>query len=359
MAFQSAASGSALTGGINNSGAWNNLTSGNFSPVIYSKKVQKALRASSVIEAVTNTDYTGEIANMGDSVNIIKEPDITVSAYARGTALATQALTDAAFTMVVNKANYYQFAMDDIEEAHSHVNFIDLATDRAGYKMKDAMDAEVLRHMAGYTDATTARTALETGSTKADANADNDELLAANKLRGNAFSGVSGDSTKAIPIAADGGTGIITSPLEIMNRIARMMDQANVDTDGRYIVVDPVFCEVLLDTSSKLINSDFGGGDELRNGKLPNKIRGFDVYKSNNLPYKGTGPGTATAAGSTAHYGVLVAGHMGAVATAQQISKTETFRSPDTFADIVRGMNLYARKILRSDSLFNAWYNLA
>ena len=98
---------------------YGNLPNGNFSPVIYSKKVQKAFRNSSVVEDVTNTDYSGEIANMGDSVKIIKEPDITINSYARGTTLATQDLTDADFTMVITEANYFQFAMDDIEEAHS------------------------------------------------------------------------------------------------------------------------------------------------------------------------------------------------------------------------------------------------
>ena len=98
---------------------YGNLPNGNFSPVIYSRKVQKAFRNTSVVEDVTNTDYAGEISNMGDSVKIIKEPEITINSYARGTALATQNLTDSDFTMVVTESNYFQFAIDDIEEAHS------------------------------------------------------------------------------------------------------------------------------------------------------------------------------------------------------------------------------------------------
>ena len=58
-------------------------------------------------------------------------------------------------------------------------------------------------------------------------------------------------------------------------------------------------------------------------------------------------------------YGVIVAGHDSAVATAEQINKTETYRDPDSFADIVRGMHLYGRKILRPEALVNAKYNLA
>lgn len=342
---------------------YTNLNSGNFSPVIYSKLVQKAFRKSSVVEDVTNTDYASEIANMGDSVKIIKEPDITINTYARGTTLATQDLTDADFTMVIDQANYFQFAIDDIEEAHSHVNFMDLATDRAGYRLRDTFDSEVLGYMAGWEGGagSWARRTAANG-TKADSNAGADELLDTNQLDitdfGGSDLGVAGEVT-SIPIAAGGGAGGITSPLAVMNRIARQMDQANVDTDGRWIVVDSVFAEILMDEDSKLINADFGGGDEMRNGRMPGTIRGFRVYKSNNLPYLGTGAGTAASAGSETNFGVLLAGHDSAGATAEQIAKTESFRSPDTFADIVRGMQLYGRKILRPEALFTANYNLA
>ena len=341
---------------------YTNLNQGNFSPVLYSKKVQMALRKSSVIDAVTNTDYSGELANFGDSVRIIKEPDITITAYERGTALATQDLVDADFTMVVDKANYFQFAVDDIEESHSHVSFQSLASDRAGYKLRDSYDAEVLGYMSGWkTPGAWARNTTTSG-TVANAAAGTDELLAVNKLDitdfGGADIGGTGETT-SIPIAAGGGAGGITSPLAILNRIARQMDQANVDTDSRWIVIDSVFAEVLMDEDSKLINSDFGGGDELRNGRLPGTLRGFQIYKSNNLPYLSGGAGVAAAAGSETNFGVLVAGHASAVATAEQISKTETFRSPTTFADIVRGMQLYGRKVLRPEALFTANYNLA
>ena len=105
------------------------LPNGHFSPIIYSKQVQLAFRKSSVVEGITNSDYFGEIAQMGDTVKIIKEPEITVKSYARGTTITPQDLDDEDFSLVVDKANYFAFKVDDIEEAHSHVNFQSLATD--------------------------------------------------------------------------------------------------------------------------------------------------------------------------------------------------------------------------------------
>ena len=97
---------------------YGNLPNGNFSPVIYSKKVQLAFRKSTVCGDITNSDYFGEIAAQGDTVKIIKEPEISVSEYARGTNVTAQDLQDEDFSLVVDKANYFAFKMDDIEEAH-------------------------------------------------------------------------------------------------------------------------------------------------------------------------------------------------------------------------------------------------
>ena len=92
---------------------YTNLNQGNFSPVIYSRKVQMALRKSSVIDAVTNTDYAGELANFGDSVKIIKEPVISVSDYTRGSDTTATKLTDQETSLVVDSAKAFKFIVDE------------------------------------------------------------------------------------------------------------------------------------------------------------------------------------------------------------------------------------------------------
>jgi len=131
-------------------GGYGNLPNGNFSSIIYSKKVQLAFRKATVCGDITNSDYFGEISAQGDTVKIIKEPEISVSSYARGTNITAQDLDDEDFSLVVDKANYYAFKIDDIEEAHSHVNFMQLATDRAAYRLADQHDQEVLGYLSGF-----------------------------------------------------------------------------------------------------------------------------------------------------------------------------------------------------------------
>lgn len=344
MAFQKAA-------------GWNNLPNGNFSPVIYSKNMQKVFRKSSVVSDITNNDYFGEISNYGDTVRIIKEPEITVSRYARGTKLVSQEIDDEDFTLIIDRSNYFQFAVDDIEEKHSHVNFQSACTDRAGYRLKDHYDRDVLGYLAGYeydTDAGTWSARTTAVGTKAESTADSDELLATHKLDREYFGGAAGDSI------AMGVSGTYdATPLQILNRMIRLLSLKNVDMDGRWVVVDPVFVEKLMDEDSKFMNHDYQGSEALSNGKVASgKIRGFRMYESNNLPTIGTGPATADTNGSSSHYGIIVAGHDSAVATAEQINKTESFRATDFFGDVVRGMHLYGRKILRPEALVNAAYNI-
>jgi hypothetical protein len=145
----------------------------------------------------------------------------------------------------------------------------------------------------------------------------------------------------------------------IVARMARLLDQQQVDKNGRWLVVDPVFMEILRDEDSRLLNADFGESGGLRNGLVLNNLHGFRIYQSSNLPSIGTGSDTVDGTAQSSNFGVIVGGHDSAVATAEQINKTETYRDPDSFADIVRGMHLYGRKILRPEALVTAKYNLA
>lgn len=348
---------------------YGNLPTGAFSPVIYSKKVQLALRKSSVVEAITNNEYFGEISNMGDTVRIIREPDVMVKNYQRGTQVTAQDLQDSDFTLVVDKSAYFAFKLDDIEAAQSHINWLNLATDRAAYRLRDNYDQDVLGYMTGYEQAAlgdVASVARTTASgTKAVSTAGADELLASMKLKKGDFSNITTSSAgdHSIPVAPrlPGATALPTataSPLMVIARMARLLDQQFVDTNGRFIVVDPIFVEMLKDEDSRVLNADFGGSG-LMNGLISNNLHGFRVYVSNNLPKIGTGAGTAGTANQNTNFGVIVAGHESAVATAEQINKTETYRDPDSFADIVRGMHLYGRKILRSEAIVTAKYNVA
>ena len=295
-----------------------------FLPSIYSKKVLNFFRKSSVVEAITNTDYAGEISAFGDSVKIIKEPVISVSAYTRNTDTTETRLTDQEASLVVDQANAFKFIVDDIETNMSHVNFKEVATSSAAYALKDAYDAAVLVEMFAGCSASSPNHILGADS--------------ATDLGAGVFDG-SG--------AADLGPSE-TDPLDLMARMARLLDEQNVPEEGRWFVASPDFYEVLGQSSSKLLSVDFNAGQgSIRNGLVSSgKLRGFDMYKSNNIA------ATSNAAGK------CLAGHISSTATAQTILSTEVLRDPTSFGDIVRGLHVYGANVLRDEALVSAFYGI-
>src|SRR5690242_12501310 len=90
----------------------------NFIPTLWADSMLVALRKALVFGSLVNRDYQGTIANMGDSVRINTIGDITISSYAKDTDIAAaQALSDAQQTLVIDQAKYFNFGIDDVDQA--------------------------------------------------------------------------------------------------------------------------------------------------------------------------------------------------------------------------------------------------
>ena len=301
-------------------------TNSYFLPAVYSKKVLNFFRKSSVVEGITNTDYAGEITAYGDTVRIIKEPEITVYQYELCQDVTATKLTDQEINLVVDTANAFKFIVDDIETSMSHVNFKEVASSSAAYALRDAYDQGVLVTMFSGVSASSPNHIL--GS-------DNATDLAAGTF----------DGTGNLDIGFASGEH---DPIDVLSHMARLLDEANVPEEGRWFLANPEFYEQLVQTSSKLMSVDFNAGQgSIRNGLVSSgKLRGFDMYKTNNIA------ATSNAAGK------CLAGHMSSTCTAQTIVNTEVIRDPDSFGDIVRGLHVYGSKVLRPEALVSAFYGI-
>jgi hypothetical protein len=295
-----------------------------FLPSIYSKKVLNFFRKASVVEAITNTDYAGEISAYGDSVKIIKEPTITVYDYTRGSDTTQTKLTDQEITLVVDSAKAFKFIVDDIETNMSHVNFKEVASSSAAYSLKDSYDAAVLSTMFSGVSASSP-----------------DHVIGADAAAG---TGGVNETTASVDL----GSASEVDPLDLMARMARLLDDQSVPEENRWFVASPDFYEELSQSGSKLLSVDFNAGQgSIRNGLVSSgKLRGFDMYKSNNVPSVSTATGQC------------LGGHMSSTATANTILSTEVIRDPSSFGDIVRGLHVYGAKVLRDDAMVKAIYTI-
>jgi|TARA_R100000426_G_scaffold22795_2_gene19654 hypothetical protein len=302
---------------FNSASGHNNLPSGNFTPEIFSQKVLKFFRRASVAEDITNTDYAGEIENFGDTVRIIKEPTITVSSYARGSVVNPQDLADDQITMVVDQANAFAFKIDDIEERQSHVNFEALATSSGAYSLKRKYDANILQAMADGA--------------------------------GNTGTSV---GTAGAPIDIT-GSGNEDAAVNLLMTMARILDDQTVPEENRWFVAPPIFYENAFKAGAKFaeVQVTGDGTTPLRNGLvMAGNIAGFNCYKSTALNNSGTDVVTINSQDTTNDF-VVLAGHMSSTATASHIAKTEVVRSTETFSDIVRGLHVFGRKVIRPEAI--------
>ena len=316
------------------SSGYGNLPSGNFAPEIFSQKVLKFFRRASVAEDITNTDYTGEIENFGDTVKIMKEPTLTVTPYQRGSVVNPQDLTDDQITLIVDKANAFAFKIDDIEERHSHINFEALATSSGAYSLKRKFDANILQNMS-------------------DAAGIGASAVAGTTLTVTAAAGDIGTANAPINVETD------DNGINMMLAMARLLDDQSVPEENRWFVAPPIFYQKAFQAGNKIseINITGDGTSPLRNGlAIVGTLAGFRCYKSTALNSTGgidqvtLTDGSATLA-VDASENVVLAGHISAMATASHIAKTEVVRSTESFSDVIRGLHVFGRKVLRQEAI--------
>ena len=309
---------------------YGNLPSGNFTPQIFSQKVLKFFRRASVAEDITNTDYFGEIENFGDTVNIIKEPTISVSSYTRGSVVNTQNIADDQITLTVDQANAFAFKIDDIEERQSHINFEALSTSSGAFALKRKYDANILQTLsdgagiAGADDAS---------------------------LSGGLTTTLSTLGTASAPINVETDD----AGINLMLLMARVLDDQSVPEENRWFVAPPIFYEKMFQAGNKIVEVQVTGdaSSNLRNGlATPGTLAGFTCYKSTALnSTAGTDQVTMSGLATDGSENVILAGHISACATASHIAKTEVVRSTESFSDVVRGLHVFGRKVLRPEAL--------
>ena len=301
--------------------------SGTFIPAVWSSKLNAKFYAASVFAAITNTDWEGDVSNVGDKVIINNIPDIAISDYTVGGGLTYQVPLPSTIEMVVDQGKSFAFQLNDVLKYQAQPALLDMFSNDASEQMRVAMDFACLR--------------------------DNfNGGVAANK---GATAGVKSSSynlgTDNVPV-----TLTTTNVLQKILELAAVLDEQNVP-DDRFLVIDPATRTLLL--QSNIAQAYFTGDSTspLRNGMI-GKIDRFTIYVSNQLP-RGTAGNSfptkanpsGTAQGGAVARRAIIAGHKSAIAFASQMTKTESLRNPNDFGDYVRGLNVYGYKVVKGESL--------
>jgi len=311
--------------------------SGTFIPQLWSKKLNAKFYANTMMTEIANTDWEGEIANMGDTINIRTAPSITINDYTgAGMTLSNEAPTPTLTTMQINKGKYFSVLTNDVLAHQADLNLMDMFTEDAAKGLKINIEDECFFNWF-----------VTEGAVAANAGATAGAKSAAYNL-----------GTDAAPLDE-------ATPANVLNAILRMsavLDEQDVPEDGRWLIMSPYDRHLLMQTS--LAQAYFTGDSSstIRTGKI-GTIDRFTVYVSNLLPHGTTDKlmvsGLTAVASGGADVGskprrMMAAGTKSACAFASQITKTEPLRNQTDFGDIVRGLAVYGRKVVKDTALVTA-----
>ncbi len=307
-------------------GVVNNLQGTGFIPEIWSGKLVEKFYASTVLAAISNTDYEGEIKNKGDRVRIRTKPTITIHDYQADGLLGLDRPNGNQVELYIGNGKYFSLILDDVMEIQSDLNVLSMWSDDAAQQLKITVDKDVLTGIVGGCSSdnrgTTAGVITHTLNLGA---------------KGAALSVVSKN-----PGAND------IELLDVLMRMGQALDEQNIPEVNRWVVM-PAWAGRMIKQSE--LRQAYLSGDSvsmLRNGRL-GMVDRFTIYISNLLPNNSTDSGDFNS-----NEWPIFAGHAHGLTFASQISKVETLRSELTFGQILRGLQVYGYQIVDGKALVEA-----
>jgi hypothetical protein len=280
---------------------------GVFIPEIWSGKLIEKFYSATVLAAIANTDYEGEIQNQGDKVKIRTKPTITIRDYTVDLPLVVERPSASTVELTIDFAKYFNLVLDDIMAYQSDMDLLSMWADDASEQLKIVIDTAVL----GLIDA---------------------GIAAANK------GATAGRISLNIDLGAAGAPVALT-PANVVDYIVDLgtvLDEQNIPETGRWLVLPPWVAGMIKKSDLRNASISGDGVSLVRNGRL-GMIDRFTLYASNLLP-------TATEGTDTAYR--VFAGHPHGLTFASQISKMQSMDSEQTFGRLLRGLQVYGAKVL-------------
>lgn len=290
--------------------------SGNFIPEIWSGKLIENFYDATVLAAISNTDYEGEIRQYGDTVNIRTTPEITIRTYTKGQTLQVENPDKPKLQLLIDKGEYFSCIEDDVDKVQSDVNLMDTWSKDASERMKIKIDQRVLTDLLP-----------DVASTNKGASA--------GRITGNIDLGTTGS-----PIAITK-----SNVLDYIVDLGTVLDEANAPEANRFLVIPAKMAGMIKKSDLKDASITGDSMSVIRNGRL-GMIDRFTIYMSHNLSV------------SSGKFN-LVAGHKMGFTFASQMTNMETIRSESTFGNIVRGLQVYGYKVVKPEALAQGIVTLA
>ena len=277
----------------------------NFIPTIWSARLLEHLDNAHVARNFFNTNWEGEIRDMGDTVRINQIGAVNIIEYTPNQDLPDpEELSMVAQSLVIDQADAFSWQIDDVDAAQMRADLMDAAMERSAYELADKMDKYLFKQLA-------------------------DAAAPSNSI-----------GTAASPV-------VITenNVYDIFVQMRTLLTKTNTPSVNRQIAVPPEMVGMLLkDDRFTGTGGTFAEGT-LLSGLVARGV-GFSIFEINNLPVTG----------STVE---IVANHNVSATYAHQIAKTEAARMEKRFADNVKGLSVYGAKVVEPKAVAKLYATFA
>lgn len=286
--------------------------SGNFIPEIWSSKLVENFYDASVLTAISNTDYEGEIKAHGDKVQIRLTPEVTVRPYQKGMNLIVERPDKPKITLEIDQGEYFSCIEDDVDKVQADINLMDEWSKDASEKMKLAIDAKVLTNI--LPDISTFNMGATAGRISQSINL------------GSTGAPVQVTKTNVLDLLVDAGT---------------VLDEANAPESGRFLIIPAWMAGLIKKSDLKDASLTGDSSSVLRNGRL-GMIDRFTLYTSHNLN---------SVVDSTYRCFSVIGGHKMGLTFASQMTEMESLRAESNFGNIIRGLQVYGYRVVKGEAL--------
>jgi len=286
--------------------------SGNFIPEIWSSKLIENFYDATVLAAISNTDYEGEIKSHGDKVQIRLTPEITTRPYQKGMNLTVERPDKPKITLEIDQGEYFACIEDDVDKVQADINLMDAWSKDASEKMKLAIDVKVLTSMIPDI------AAINQGAT-------------AGRISQSINLGVAGTPVQVTK----------TNVLDLIVDAGTVLDEANAPESGRFLIIPAWMAGMIKKSDLKDASLTGDNTSVLRNGRL-GTIDRFTLYTSHNLNNVLDGGNRCFS---------VIGGHKMGLTFASQMTEMESLRAESTFGNIIRGLQVYGYKVVKGEAL--------
>lgn len=271
----------------------------NFIPQVWSASLLASLKKSLVFgqEGVVNRSYEGELTGFGSSVRINSIGSVSVGNYVKNnTNLNLQTLDDSTQVLTLDQQKYFNFQIDDVDKAQQNPKVMAQAMAEASYALRDVAD----QYIAG--------------------------------LYVNATAGIGGNA--GVQVTKD-------NAYEYLVDLSVLLDEANVQTEGRWVIV-PAWVHGMLLKDDRFVGTGSNNADNTLANGMVGRAGGFNILVSNNVAKEDVGGDDVWR---------CMAGVSSAIAYVEQVSQVEAYRPESRFADAVKGLHIYGARVVRPDAL--------